>query len=107
LLVTLGVTSASAGAAPTGREVVAVCERALARGFQGIDAAMCAWYTAPCECKIETASRPETEQWCLAPDMPEERMVRDVLARLRAHPSLNAPVDTLVPGILADLYPCR
>ena len=105
--VLLAWASAAAAEGPSAREVLAVCERALQQDFRGMDAAMCAWYAAPCECKIESASRPETEKSCLPADTPEERVVREVLGRLRNEPSLDAPVETLVPKILADLYPCR
>jgi len=105
----IGLLSQPAAAAPAGPSVaalVAACERGLANGNTGVDAAMCEWYAVPCDCKL-TARDWELERWCMPPDESVDDAMVKVLAELRRQPDQAAAAERVVPGILSRLYPCR
>ena len=107
-LALVGLLAQPAGAAPQGPSVaalVAACERGLARGNTGVDAAMCEWYAVPCDCKL-TAQDWELERWCMPQTESLDHAMVKVLAELRRQPDQTAPAERVVPGILSRLYPC-
>lgn len=93
-------------ATPTIAQVLTVCERGYAAGDKGVDAAICEWYTNPCGCK-PGATGPGGEIWCIPAAEPTAATIRKVVTELRRQPDPAAPVERVVPAILARLYPCR
>jgi hypothetical protein len=93
-----------AAAAPSGAELLAACEHALAHGFDGIEGQMCAWYARPCDCDLGHVDAPRV---CLPEQIETEALARDVAAGLRAEPALQAaPPAVAAARILAREYPC-
>jgi hypothetical protein len=101
-LALLPVTSAGA-AGPTVGDLLSVCDRALARGNTGKDAAACEWYAAPCACKYRG---PDAPRWCVPDSESIDGTVRKVIAQLRRYPDKGASTDRVVPEMLSDIYPC-
>ena len=101
-----GVVAAGGEApVPSVAQVLGACARGAAAGGRGLDAAMCEWYTAPCGCKpgeVDSA----VYRWCLPADEPIDATSRAVIAELRRVPDRSAPIDQVLPPILARLYPC-
>ena len=91
--------------APTVAEFLAACERGYAQGNKGVDAAACEWFANPCGCRPGVAGR-EGPRWCIPAAEPPDATVRKVVTELRRQPDRSAPVDRVVPDILARLYPC-
>ena len=87
-------------------QVLAACERGYAAGNRGVDAAMCEWYANPCWCKPDAAG-PDGEHWCIPAAEPAETTIRKVVTELRRQPDPAAPVERVVPDILARMYPCQ
>lgn len=102
-LAVLGTTEIAV-AGPSVAELLAVCDRAFARGNSGKDAAACEWYAAPCACKLRGPGAP---RWCVPDSESIDGTVRKVLAELRRHPDQQASTDRVVPQILGRIYPCR
>ncbi len=107
LLVSIALLAAGNAAAgePSVAELVSVCDRALAQGNKGLEAAMCEWFAAPCECKVGR-SEGSTARWCVPDGESIEGTVEKVLARLRRYPDRTAAADAVVPALLAEIYPC-
>jgi len=96
--------AADAAVGPNVGQLLAACERGLAAGNTGVDAALCEWYAVPCDCKLtRNAALP---RWCMPADEPVERAMRRVVAELRTHAEPGAAAEPVVAGILARLYPC-
>jgi hypothetical protein len=89
---------------PSVRQVLAACERGLAAGNVGVDAAMCEWYAVPCDCKVTGTDEPP--RWCLPSSESIDTTMRRVVAALQAYPSPDHDAEPAVAGILARLYPC-
>lgn len=100
-----GGEGAAAAPLPSVAQVLAACARGAAAGGRGLDAAMCEWYTAPCGCKPGEVDS-EADRWCLPPDEPIERISHRVIAALGRAKDQSAPIDRILPPILARLYPC-
>jgi hypothetical protein len=100
------LTAAAPPVTPTVAELLAVCERGYAQGNQGVDAAACEWFANPCGCRPGAAGR-EGQHWCIPAGESPDATVRKVVAQLRRQPDPAAPVDRVVPDILARLYPCQ
>jgi hypothetical protein len=97
--------AADADGGPTVGRLLAACERGLAAGNTGTDAALCEWYAVPCDCKLtRDAGLP---RWCMPLDEPVERAMRRVVAQLRTHSDPAADAPAVVAGILSRPYPCE
>ncbi len=107
LLVVLALlgSGAALGDGPSVGELVTVCERALAQGNRGLDAAMCEWFAAPCACKVSRSDQ-SAEPWCVPEGESIDNTVAKVVRELREYPDRSATVDRVVPALLAELYPC-
>jgi Rap1a immunity proteins len=92
-------------AGPTVGALVAVCDRAFAQGFSGVDAAACEWFAAPCACKLRD-SESAVLPWCVPDTEPIETTVGKVVALLRVMPDRDAPAEPVVRAVLMRLYPC-
>ncbi|MGB5830670.1 MAG: Rap1a/Tai family immunity protein [Thiohalocapsa sp.] len=104
-------------AGPTLGDLLAACERGLARNNTGVDAAMCEWYAVPCDCKLTRAGVnpgvvPDTdpgrdmEPWCIPATEAIDDAMLVVVGELRRQPDLTLSAEKVVPRILARLYPC-
>jgi hypothetical protein len=103
-LVAVPATPVGAATGPTVAQLISICERGIAAGDVGVDAAMCEWYAVPCDC---SAKRPDTtERWCRSDSEPIEAALPRVLRALKAYPRPSAAVEDVVPGVMARLYPC-
>ena len=106
LLIFLAVAHPAAIAAgPTIGALIEVCDRAFAQGYQGLDAATCEWFAAPCACKLRGPDGSELP-WCVPPSESIDATVRKVLAALRRSPDRDTPAEPAVRAILTGLYPC-
>lgn len=90
---------------PSVADLVSVCDRALAQGNKGLDAAMCEWFAAPCECKVGRSDG-SAARWCVPDGESIDGTVEKVLVRLRRYPDQSAEAAAVVPGLLAEIYPC-
>jgi len=90
---------------PTVGALIAVCDRAFAHGYQGLDAATCEWFAAPCACKLRDPDAGELP-WCVPDSEPIDATVRKVVAALRLSPDRDSPAEPAVRAILMRLYPC-
>jgi hypothetical protein len=97
--------AADTGSGPSVAALLAACERGLAAGNTGTDAALCEWYAVPCDCKLTRDAG--LARWCMPLDEPVERAMRRVVARLRTYPDPAADAPVVVAGILSRLYPCE
>jgi hypothetical protein len=89
---------------PTVAQLLASCERGRLAGDVGVDAALCEWYAVPCDC---AGKRPVAQaRWCMPDDEPIEAALPRVLAALRREPRQQVAAVTVVPEIMARLYPC-
>jgi hypothetical protein len=93
-------------AGPSVATLVATCDRGLARGNTGVDAAACEWFAVPCACKSRSASG-DTPAWCIPKSEAIEQTVRKVVAELRRYPDPSSGADFAVPAMLTKLYPCQ
>jgi hypothetical protein len=107
LLLLVGVThdTDAIAAGPTVGALLEVCDRAFAQGYQGIDAATCEWFAAPCACKLRDRDGGDLP-WCVPDSEPIDATVRKVVAALRLSPDPDAPSEPVVQVILTRLYPC-
>jgi len=106
ICLTLFAPGAILAAGPSVATLVATCDRGLARGNTGVDAAACEWFAVPCGCKIRHAGADITP-WCIPKSEAIDQTVRKVVAELRRYPDPTAGADSVVPATLARLYPCR
>lgn len=84
------------------QEVLAVCTRALAAGYDGMDAVMCDWYVRPCGvCGVEAEPA-----WCVPASRPGEALARDVVTWLQEAPSRAIPAKPYIEERLKSSYPC-
>ncbi len=90
---------------PTVAQLLSVCDRALAAGSAGPDAAACEWFAAPCACKPRGRDGGALP-WCVPDSESIDAVVRQVVTALRLAPSADAPADAAVRDILERLYPC-
>lgn len=94
---------------PSVADLLAVCERARARDYTGVDAATCEWFAVPCDCK---PSRDKDDaRWCMPAEESVDAAVIKVVAALRDAAArdktlLSADVQRAVPPVMAALYPC-
>lgn len=94
----------SAGAAPTGAELLAVCETALKSNFRGLRGKMCTWYVTPCDC--DTA--PGLPRVCLTEPIHPPKLAFTVTQVLRAIPEFQLKsAEEAVALILSEVYPCE
>lgn len=101
-----GAVAAAPAGSPTVAQVLAACERGAAHGNQGLDADNCKWFAAPCGCHPGHVGS-ETYRWCVPVEEATPTTVGKVVAELRRVPDRSAPINQVVPVILARLYPCR
>lgn len=87
----------------TAQMVIETCERALAAGYQSMDAAMCDWHVRPCGVCGETPP----DSWCLPPALQGAALAREVVAALRTEADLAAPAKPQVERILRARHPCE
>ena len=110
LLMLLAGSGGAAAAAPEGKptvaQVLAACERGAAKGNKGMDADNCKWFAAPCGCHPGHIGS-ETYRWCTPVTESTETTLGKVVAELRRVPDRSAPIDQVVPVILARLNPCQ
>jgi hypothetical protein len=92
-------------AGPTVGALLEVCDRAFAQGYQGLDAATCEWFAAPCACKLRDRDGGDLP-WCVPDSESIDATVRKVVAALRLSPDRDAPAEPAVQAILTRLYPC-
>ena len=92
-------------ASPSVNQLLAACERGLAAGNVGVDAAICEWYAVPCDCKVTDTEEPP--RWCLPSSESIDTTMRRVVAALRAYPSPDDDAEAAVAGIFSGLYPCE
>lgn len=97
--------SGAVAAAPTVGELLAVCDRAYAQGYQGLDAATCEWFTAPCACKPRDPDG-GAPPWCVPDSEPIGATVRKVVEALRLEPDREVAAEPVVRAALTRLYPC-
>jgi len=88
-------------------QVLAACERGASQGGQGVDAAICEWYLAPCDCGPKRAAADGSQApWCIPPGESVEAQVAAVRAELERAPDPALPVGPAVEQILRRRYPC-
>lgn len=92
-------------AGPTIGALLEVCDRAFARGLQGLDAATCEWFAAPCACKLRDPDGGDLP-WCVPESESIDATVRKVVAALRLREDRDSPAEPAVQEILVRLYPC-
>lgn len=90
---------------PSVKQLLLTCERALAAGNVGVDAAICEWYAVPCDCSL-TQVQDEPPR-CVPPSLSIEATMRRVVLALRSYPDPETPAEVAVAEILARLYPCE
>ena len=92
-------------AEPTAEHVLAACQRALEKGFTGIEADICDWYITPCPCEfVEAAAE---GPWCLPQDLASAALAQLVVDELSRQPqSLSAPASLPIIKIVRATYPC-
>ncbi|MCP5146297.1 MAG: hypothetical protein H6978_15920 [Gammaproteobacteria bacterium] len=109
LLVTMSLLVAggrmASAQSPSISQVVSVCESALAADFTGLDAAMCEWYAVPCDCKIDLADS-DAPRACIPPGQEVATTASQVVAQLRRMDRPEAAIDSVIPRLLAQMYPC-
>ncbi len=108
-LVLLGLLPLTAVAAqgPSIAQVLAACERGAQQGGQGVDAAICEWYLAPCDCAPKRVAGADGPPWCIPPGVPIDARVAAVRAALVPVPDPTKPVGPAVEQVLRRLYPCQ
>jgi hypothetical protein len=104
-LATLVTCANAIAAGPTIGALIEVCDRAFAQGYQGLDAATCEWFAAPCACKLRDPDGSELP-WCVPASESIDATVRKVLAALRRSPDRDSAAEPAVRAILTGLYPC-
>jgi hypothetical protein len=92
-------------AGPTVGALLEVCDRAFAQGYQGVDAATCEWFAAPCACKLRDRDGGGLP-WCVPDSESIDTTVRKVVAALRLREDRDSPAEPAVQEILVHLYPC-
>jgi len=94
----------AAGAAPTGAELLEVCESALKSNFRGMRGKMCTWYVTPCDC--DTA--PGLPRVCLTEPIEPPKLAITVTEVLKAVPEFQLKsAEEAVALILSEVYPCE
>lgn len=92
-------------AEPTAEHVLAACQRALEKGFKGIEADICDWYITPCPCEFVAAAA--EAQWCLPQDLDSAALAQHVVDELSRQPqSLSEPASLPIIKIVRAAYPC-
>jgi hypothetical protein len=86
-------------------DLLALCDRAAASGFQGPEGAACEWYAVPCACKLRDPGSGSVP-WCVPASESIDATRDKVLAGLRAGVDPSGPAADAVAAILARLYPC-
>jgi len=99
-----GLSSTAPADSPSVAQLLAACERGLAAGNVGVDAAFCEWYAVPCDCKVTGTDEPP--RWCLPSSESIDTAMRRVVTALRAYPSPDDDAEPVVARILSGLYPC-
>lgn len=98
------LAQAPAHAAPTGAELLEVCESALRSNFRGLRGKMCTWYVTPCDC--DTA--PGLPRVCLSDPIEPPKLAITVTEVLKALPELQLKsAEEAVAVILSEVYPCE
>lgn len=101
LALTLGGLSPAWAEATVG-EVLALCTRALAAGYDGVDAVMCDWYVRPCGvCGADTQPG-----WCLPAQQSDHALAREVVTWLQAAPAEDMAAKPFIESRLRLSYPC-
>jgi len=94
----------AANAAPTGAELLTVCDSALRSNFRGLRGKMCTWYVTPCDC--DTA--PGLPRVCLTDPIEAPKLAVTVTEVLKAIPELQLKsAEEAVALILSEVYPCE
>jgi hypothetical protein len=106
LLTSLLPLAAAAGEEASIGQVLAACDRGASQGGQGVDAAICEWYLAPCDCGPKRAASSGQAPWCIPPGESVEAQVAAVRAELERAPDPTLPVGPAVEQILRQRYPC-
>ena len=93
-----------ANAAPTGAELLKVCESALKSNFRGLRGKMCTWYVTPCDCD----STPGLPRVCLTEPIEPPKLAATVTEVLKAIPEFQLKgAEEAVALILSEVYPCE
>ncbi|MGD9604047.1 MAG: hypothetical protein AB7O21_19910 [Gammaproteobacteria bacterium] len=102
LLLALWAGTAAGGEETRVAQVIATCERALAAGYAGLDAAACDWFVRPCGvCGVDASPA-----WCVPAEISAEALAATLVAELRrvADPAVSAR--PRIEAILRARYPC-
>lgn len=93
-----------ANAAPTGGELLEVCEAALKSNFRGVRGKMCTWYVTPCDCD----TTPGLPRVCLTEPIDPPKLAVTVTQVLQAIPEFQLKsAEEAVALILSEVYPCK
>jgi hypothetical protein len=96
----------SVQAAPSGTDLLAVCETALRSGFRGVKGSMCIWYVTPCDCTTVPAST--LPRVCLTQPINHKRLAMEVTEVLKAIPEFQEKdAEEAAALILSEIYPCE
>ena len=92
-------------AKPSGAELLAACEGALAMNFRGLHGKMCTWYVTPCDCDTRTAT--DLPRVCLPEPIVVRRLAVEVTEVLKAIPKFQEiDAERAATLILSSIYPC-
>ena len=105
-LLFMAVASLPVASAPTGKDLLEVCEAALENGFWGMEGRMCEYYVRPCDC--EFVQETKTPRVCLPESVDTPSLARKVITGLTAGQDLQRRnADYAAAVILSGDYPCR
>ncbi|MEM7465422.1 MAG: Rap1a/Tai family immunity protein [Pseudomonadota bacterium] len=92
-------------AVPSSDELIAICERALSRGYRGKAAQMCTWYVTPCDCDVSTKQIPRV---CIPKEIPSARLAEQVVILLKGLPEFQDSDGAVAAAeVLSVVYPCQ
>jgi len=101
-LLALWAVAATAGDEARVAQVLATCERALAAGYDDLDAAACDWFVRPCGvCGVAA-----TPTWCPPAGVAWKTLAETVVAELRDLAAPAIPAGPRIEAILRARYPC-
>jgi len=100
------VLAPGAFAAPTGGDLLAVCETALKTNFRGMKGKMCTWYVTPCDC--DATKDENLPRVCLTKPIVVRKLATEVTEVMKAIPEFQKqPAEAAVAQILSAIYPCK
>jgi len=93
-------------AVPSSDELVQICERALANGYNGKRAQMCTWYVTPCDCDVSQLG--EIPRVCIPTNVQSRKLAQQVTELLKALPEYRQPDGARAAAqVLSVVYPCE